>query len=359
MAPDFEAPRDQGGDNVYDLIVTASDGTQSTPLEVTVTVTDVNEAPRFAVEPFAAFATNPFAGIDVGSTARPPSRTWTATATSTSSAGERFARCGGLWKTATGFSAFATNPFADIDVGFLSTPAFADLDGDGDLDLVVGANYGTLLAFEKTATGFAAFATNPFAGIDVGNNSAPAFATWTATATSTSSWRVEGHAAGLREDLDGLRRLRHQPLHRHQGQPQQARPRGPGRRRRPRPCRGRASWHAAGLREDRDGFAAFATNPVAGIDVGFYSKPAFADLDGDGDLDLVVGAYDGTLRAFENQTLNPRVTFTENGTGTVFQRAATDPEGSAITWSLGGADAALFDISSAGAVTFQGGAGLR
>ena len=42
-APDFEAPGDDGGDNVYDIIVTASDGTNSTDHNVAITVTDVNE----------------------------------------------------------------------------------------------------------------------------------------------------------------------------------------------------------------------------------------------------------------------------------------------------------------------------
>ncbi|MEI4235188.1 Calx-beta domain-containing protein, partial [Roseovarius sp. D22-M7] len=40
-APDFESPADTGGDNVYDLAVAASDGTDSTPQDITVTVTDV------------------------------------------------------------------------------------------------------------------------------------------------------------------------------------------------------------------------------------------------------------------------------------------------------------------------------
>jgi len=44
-APDFEAPSDDGGNNVFDIIVTASDGTDSTDQSVAITVTDVDEAP--------------------------------------------------------------------------------------------------------------------------------------------------------------------------------------------------------------------------------------------------------------------------------------------------------------------------
>ena len=42
-APDFENPSDAGGDNVYDIIVTASDGTNSTDQSVAITVTDLND----------------------------------------------------------------------------------------------------------------------------------------------------------------------------------------------------------------------------------------------------------------------------------------------------------------------------
>lgn len=45
-APDFEAPADSNGDNVYDVEVTANDGNGgTTPLTLFISVTDVNEAP--------------------------------------------------------------------------------------------------------------------------------------------------------------------------------------------------------------------------------------------------------------------------------------------------------------------------
>ena len=45
--PDYEDPTDTDGDNVYHVTVKASDGVNTATLPVTVTVTDVNEAPRF------------------------------------------------------------------------------------------------------------------------------------------------------------------------------------------------------------------------------------------------------------------------------------------------------------------------
>ncbi|MXP27193.1 hypothetical protein GRI39_14290, partial [Altererythrobacter indicus] len=44
-APDFENPADSDGDNVYDVIVSVSDGVTTTQQSVTVTVNDVNDAP--------------------------------------------------------------------------------------------------------------------------------------------------------------------------------------------------------------------------------------------------------------------------------------------------------------------------
>ena len=47
--PDFENPADSGGDNVYDVVIQATDdGDNTAPLDVTVTVTDVNEGPEIS-----------------------------------------------------------------------------------------------------------------------------------------------------------------------------------------------------------------------------------------------------------------------------------------------------------------------
>ena len=46
--PDYETPGDSGGDNTYYLTITVSDGANSASQAVTVTVTNVNEAPVFA-----------------------------------------------------------------------------------------------------------------------------------------------------------------------------------------------------------------------------------------------------------------------------------------------------------------------
>ena len=82
----------------------------------------------------------------------------------------------------------AANPFNGIDVGYRAKPTLADLDGDGDFDAVVGNYYGPYFGDDNLAyflnTGSAtapAFAyqpgaASPFDGIDVGSDSAPTLA---------------------------------------------------------------------------------------------------------------------------------------------------------------------------------------
>jgi hypothetical protein len=52
-------------------------------------------------------------------------------------------------------------------------------------------------------------------------------------------------------------------------------------------------------------------NPLDGQDVGSNAKPAFADLDDDGDLDCFVGALDGTIRTYRNTGTVSAPTFQE------------------------------------------------
>jgi serralysin len=105
--------------------------------------------------------------------------------------------------------------------------------------------------------------------------------------------------------------------------------------------------------------------------VTFRSAPDFeapGDADGDNVYDISVTASDGSLSSaaqavaitVTNVNEAPVITsggtasFAENGTGTAYQATGSDPDaGTTLSWSLGGADAALFNISSSGTVTFK------
>lgn len=75
----------------------------------------------------------------------------------------------------------AANPFDGVDVGNNSSPFFVDIDGDGDFDAFVGEWEGIINYFENTGTNTAPVFTeqigtaNPFDGVDVGYMSSPSF----------------------------------------------------------------------------------------------------------------------------------------------------------------------------------------
>jgi Ca2+-binding RTX toxin-like protein/uncharacterized protein (DUF2141 family) len=325
---------DLDGDGDLDLVAGASDGTL-----LAWRNTGTAAAPVFAALTGNA---NPFNGLDVGTRSAPAFLDLDGDGDLDLVAG---ASDGALraWRNtgtpaAPVFTALigSANPFNGLDVGEFSRPAFLDLDGDGDLDLVAGERSGTLLAWRNTgsaaAPGFTALtgSANPFNGLDVGDRSAPAFLD------------LEGDG-----DLDLVSGEVGGTL---------------------------LAWRNTGTAAAPVFTALTGTgNPFNGIDVGTESAPAFVDLDGDGDRELVSGANNGTLRAWRNTAPLPTITVTvtaendtpvitsaatariaENSLGFAYQAAAMDPDGSPpLTWSLLGTDAALFSIDATGAVRFR------
>ena len=152
-----------------------------------------------------------------------------------------------------------------IKVNSSSIPAFADIDGDGDLDLYVGEYYGSITYFRNDGTASAPVWTAvgqvkdaSGATIDVGYNSSPVFADINGDGKldlfigeyyGTVSWYKNDGTTGA-------------PV-----------------------------WTPKGQLKDASG---------ATIDVGYNSVPVLADMNGDGKLDLFVGEYYGTISWFRN-----------------------------------------------------------
>ena len=94
-----------------------------------------------------------------------------------------------------------------------------------------------------------------------------------------------------------------------------------------------------------------------------YERPA--DSNRDNEYEVTVRAYDGrnygtfdvtvtVLAVNEGPEITGRDTFSyrENGTSALYTYRATDPEGDEYTWDLGGLDAGDFEISDRGVLTF-------
>jgi hypothetical protein len=157
------------------------------------------------------------------------------------------------------FAAPLVNPFGLAATSYLANPAFADLDGDGDQDLLVGEAYGTMQYFQNTGSikdpQFAAPIANPFGLASTYYLASPAF--------------VDLDEDG---DMDLLVGEAYGAMQYFQN---------------------------AGSITDPQ-FSAPMVNPF-GLDSTYHlAFPAFADLDGDGDLDLLVGEGYGVMQYFRN-----------------------------------------------------------
>ncbi len=149
-----------------------------------------------------------------------------------------------------------------IDVGSESAPTLADIDGDGDLDLVVAgkisttqSDRGTLSFFENTGTARApAFRDRGFIPGQFEYHSSPTFA-----------------------DLDGDGRLDMITG----------------------TWRDRVRWYRNTATAGPPIWSV-ADSALVTLTRGSNATPAFADLDGDGDLDLIAGEASGELNLYRN-----------------------------------------------------------
>jgi hypothetical protein len=189
-----------------------------------------------------------------------------------------------------------------------AAPAFADLDADGDFDLFVGSAYGRIVFYENQGAprnpSFVLI-TNAFENISVGSGSAPQFADYdkdgdadlfVGSSIGGVIHLYENIGSAGRPHFQLKKRIRH-AFNVEDGIPFLY------------------DWTDDGILDlfvgERNGAIlyyrgvtadsfAFMQKDFAGIDVGFWAAPAFADINGDHQVDLFVGEGDGGVNFFQN-----------------------------------------------------------
>ena len=162
--------------------------------------------------------------------------------------------------------------FAGIDVGEDSVPAFADLNGDGLIDLTVGSRDGKLYYFENVGSSTAPKWIEKdeiFSGISVPGNSAPTFA--------------DLNGDGLFDLTVGSRDGK---LYYYCNIGNQTNPK----------WKLDETMFPAWIEDVWDGRGPH----YEGVWVGNYSKPSFADLEGNGKLYMFIGVGSGEIYVFKN-----------------------------------------------------------
>ena len=164
-----------------------------------------------------------------------------------------------LPSTAQKFAPFEINPFGLVRIELIHVPDFTDLDGDGDLDIMTGGDYGAFIYYENTGTvstpEFLAPVSNPFGLTNTENINAPDFAD------------LDGDG-----DLDIIT----------------------------------GSYYGEFFYLENTGtitdpaFAALSSNPFGLDTIEGMRFPTFADIDGDGDYDIMAGVSGGTFSFLKN-----------------------------------------------------------
>ena len=195
-----------------------------------------------------------------------------------------FENCGSA--TLPDFSSSNVNPFGLLNIVSYSTPVIADLDGDGDLDILAGRGYGDFVYFENSGSAtfpdFSASAVDPFGLSGVGGTSVPPLGD------------LDGDG-----DLDLLVGEVNKEL----------------------------TYFENVGDANNPSFATGAVNPFGFSGLDFYSAPAFADLDGDGDLDVISGEVYGGFIYFANtgDPISPAFTSTTTPVGLTASNFTSTP----------------------------------
>ena len=200
----------------------------------------------------------------------------------------------------------AANPFNGFTVGnSYSMPVAMDFDGDGDMDVAVGGSPGTMFALRNngngTFTNLVGAGVNPFNGIDVGAFSDPAAIDYDNDGDIDLVIGGGGGTGSIAANNGAL-----------------------------------LVWqNNAGVFTAQVG----AANPFNGaaFDVGSFASPTTGDVDGDGDIDVVVGNSAGAVRTFLN-----------NGSGVFAEAVGAANPFNGVTIAGGYALPSLIDIDGDG-----------
>ena len=292
-SPDYEMQADADADNTYMVTIHATDATMKTGMKtVMVMVTDVDEVPTIEGDATIDYAENGMGDVATF-TAMDPEETAISWALSGIDAGV-------FDISAAGMLTFKESPDYEMP---------ADADTDNSYMVTVEASDGTNMASHEVAIMVTDVDEVPTiagdATIDYAENGTGDVATFTAMDPEGTaiSWSLAGDDAAAFDITDGA--------------------------------------------------LTFMASPD-------YEMPADADTDNTYmvTLNAAGGTYDVTIMVTDVDEVptiegDATIDYAENGTGDVATFTAMDPEETAISWTLEGTDAGVFDISSGGVLTFR------
>ncbi|HEX3029216.1 MAG TPA: Ig-like domain-containing protein [Clostridia bacterium] len=300
-APDYDIPTDVGANNTYEVIIQASDGSIATTKTVTVTVTNVNEAPTVTSGETANFAENGTGTV------------YTATQTDPDASDTVTWSLGGADKDIFSIA-------VDGKVTFKTAPNYEDKK-DAGADNVYNITV--------TATDGGGLTASKDVAITVTNvNEAPTITSGTTVSTAENQTSTGYTAEGTDEDGGSI------------------------------------TWSITGGADSAKfaisagGVLTFNSAPDYDIptDVGANNTYEVIIQASDGSIAATKTVTVTVTNVNEAPTVTSGATanFAENGTGTVYTATRTDPDASdTVTWSLGGADKDIFSIAADGKVTFK------